>query len=608
MCYAGTKKFIMLLAVVGLVACNNEDVFTGDGSGIIEGAEPSSLVLLADAPTLSSDAAGVGAGIGLTAIAKDDNNNVVPGAVVVFSTADSGEINVVNPAFTDENGRVEATLTTGGDQTNRTIRVNATSGGLRASVSVDVVGTTIAISGPTNTQFGVPTEFTVLLSDAAGNGIPRRTVEVTTEAENSLSANTLETDDFGQVRVEFTGTLAESSLTATGLGLSSSVPIAVSPDDFTINVRRLGEVDFLPIGANNVPELIVGQDYEIIAQWSRDGSAVEDGLTIDFGATRGNLSPAQDQTAGGAANTVLRSSEAGFSILTAGSQALSRPSARTNVEFVATDPTKIEVQASPANVPRNQSSEITAIVRDADNNLVKNVTVEFFLADQTTGTLSAPSAVTNSQGLARVTYAASSQPSATEGVAITGRVQGRPGVTDTTQLTVGGVAANIALGTGSEIISVDQSTYQLPFTIVVTDSGGNPVQDANVSLTLFETHYRKGTFGDSIECENEDLNQNDILDDDLFEDVNGNDRLDPGRRASVPSTVDLREDGSGQFFVTYAKTDGLFVTVEITASVRVAGTESTEKRKFLLTVAETDVDNLPGVSPFGTVLSCISPD
>ncbi|ORE88842.1 Ig domain protein group 1 domain protein [Oceanococcus atlanticus] len=602
------KAWIGIFASLFLfTACGGDDLFTGDGSGLGGGDDAlDSLTLLAAAPTLSSDASGVSSGIELTAFAKDASNNIAVGEEVFFSTSDPGAVLVVqSPVLTDETGQASAVLTTL-DETNRTIVVTARSGELSSSVSVEVVGTQIDISGPAGTQLGVATEYVVALSDAAGDGIAGRTVEITTEAGNSLSAASLETNEFGQVTVDFTGFEVNSTLTASALGLSSTFAIAVSPDDFTVGVRRLGETDFISAGSSEFPELEVGQDYELVARWIRADGPVNEG-TVGFSATRGTIqNPAEDAVSGGEASVVFNSTEAGPSIVSAFSDDLSSPNARTTVEFVATEPSSIAVQAAPTNVQRNQSSEIVAIVRDADNNLVKNVTVDFKLTDQTTGTLSASSAVTNSQGLARVTYTASSQSSGTEAVVVTSQVRSTPNVTDTVSLTVGGDAAGIALGTGSEILDKDESTYQLPFTIVVTDSGGNPAPDADVSITLFATRYFKGTFGSRTACTSEDVNRNDILD--VGEDFNTSGRLEPGRRASIPATVSLDEFGSGQILVTYAKTDGFFVEVEITATALVSGTETSEKRRFTLTVAEDDVDNLPGISPFGTDPDCSSPN
>src|SRR5690606_36587510 len=152
-----------------------------------------------------------------------------------------------------------------------------------------------------------------------------------------------------------------------------------------------------------------------------------------------------------------------------------------------------------------QSSEITAIVRDANNNLVKNQNVDFSLSDLTTGTLSAPTAVTNSRGLARVTYTAGSLNSSTQGVTVTATLR-RTGISDSELLTVGGRPASIVIGYGSEITSKDDSTYQLPFTAIVTDSAGNPAIDSVFRLSVHATGYREGTFAAvSAECPNEDV-------------------------------------------------------------------------------------------------------
>lgn len=618
------KAWIGIVASLFLfTACGDDDVFTGNGGGVGGGDTPlSSLVLLAGAPTLSSDASGVAAGITLTAITKDANNNVVPGVAVVFATSDSAEINVVNPAVTDLNGRVQAVVTTGGDPANRTINVTAKAGNLESSVAIDVIGTSIDISGPASTQFDVPTEYTVQVIDAAGNGIPDRTVEVTTEGGNTLAAETLVTNDFGQVAVRFTGVLPESSLTAMALGLTDTQNITVSQDEFTLKVSELGSDDALVSSADtdqSVPELLIGQKYEMQVQWLRQGSPVDElqqeDIQIDFGATRGMVDEAQVEIVNGLADITFQSAQAGKSILTASSQFSSQPSARVTVEFVAITPSTIVVQANPSNVPRNQTTEITAVVRDAANNLVKNVTVEFSLDDPSTGTLSSPTAVTNSQGVAQITYTASSQSSPTEGVAITGKVQGNVGINDEARVTVGGIAANISLGTGSQILIKDESTYQLPFTVSVTDSASNPVPDADVRLTLSAKRYFEGVFGAITPpggCPNEDINDNDILDPgentSVAIDDEAEETLQPGRVATVPATVTLDEDGTGQFLVSYAKSFGEFVEVEITATVKVSGTETTAKSLFLLKVAEGDVDNLPGISPYGVDGDCATFD
>ncbi len=556
---------------------------------------PARLTLLASSPQLNSDALAPEDGVTLTAIVRDANNNVMPGVTVVFSTQDEALIgppvggSQITP--TDPNGRTAATLTTGGEQQNRPVRVKATAGSLSSEITVQVVGTNLSISGPSNTQFDAPTEYTILLVDAAGKGISGQPVTLATEPENTVSASRVDTDSAGQVRANLTVAREESSLTASALGLSARQVITASPDRFSI----------ISPAANT--ETQIGTLRDVTVRWTQDGVAVPNGTQINFAATRGTFPGGSSATtANGEATVRIRSNEAGLSTVTASSPALSRPSANLSLEFVAVTPARIDIQANPSTVPldQQQASEISAVVRDANNNLVKNVTVEFSLVDQTGGTLSSPTAVTNSQGLARISYSSSSQTSATEGVRVTARVR-NTNIADVALLTVGGRALGITLGTGSEVIVKDESTYQMTYTVVVADAAGNPVPNADFRLTLSPVAYYEGYFPDlggiTARCVNEDLNRNGILD--PGEDTNGNNRLDPGPVAALPPTVALDSDGAGQFLVTYAKDYGFFVEVEITGTARVAGSETTVKRRFVLPVAEDDVDNLPGVSPFG---------
>lgn len=626
------------LTALVLSACGGGAEFGGTTGGTLGGTTggdpgdpvPAKLILLSSSPQLTSDASSVDAGVTLTAIVRDANNNVVPGVTVVFSTQDSAEINVVNPAITDQNGRVSAVLTTGGDPTNRPIRVRAATQTLSEQVTVQIVGTQLDISGPDTTQFNTPTEYTVLLTDGANRGVAGQTIALQTEPENTLSASSLVTNVSGQVTVNFSAQRANSTLTASALGLNAVQPITASPDQFVFIASstapcppQTGTAPTLPAEAN------IGVDREVTICWVQNDQPVNN-RNVNFAATRGSFPEgATRTTAGGRATVKVRSPEAGLSTITASSQDLTRPSASSTVEFVATTPARIDVQASPSTVPPNQTSEITAVVRDANNNLVKNVTVEFALSDLTTGTLSAPTAVTNSQGLARVNYSSTSQTSATEGVTVTARVR-NTNIADRALLTVGGRAVSIFLGTGSEILIKDESTYQMTYTVVVSDSAGNPVPDAQFRLTLAPTRYFEGFFDDlrpQNGCPNEDVNLNDILDETYIdgggsgglpgcndpsrlstEDRNCSGRLEPGRVAVLPATITLDSDGAGQFLVTYPKDVGSFVEVEITGTATVAGSETTVKRRFLLPIAEDDVDNLPGVSPYGVDGNCATAD
>lgn len=583
---------------LSLAACGSGGGFNSDdddGGGGVTGPVPATLTLLASAPQLSSSADSASEGVVLTAIIRDAGNTLIPNSQVSFSTSDSGAL---EPTTFDANGRAQTTLTTGGDAQNRSVRVQATAGSLTQSAVIAVVGTTLNVTGPEATQINVPTEFTVTLTDSAGGGIANQAVSLQTNAGNTLSANSLPTDSTGTVSFTLTATEATSFVRASALGLTSEKAVRVSTDEFSFITPTSSGTDPVPVN--------IGQTQTVRVQWRRNNAPVPDGTQITFSATRGVFDNGETSITvpvsggSGQASAQISSAVAGPSTVVASSGAFStETSARIALVFVATTPNKIDVQAQPRVIATNESSQITAIVRDKNNNLVRGKTVEFSLVDPTNGSLSAPTAVTNDQGLARIAYSATSQSSASNGVQVTGRVRNFPSIEDTALITVGGSAVNIVIGTGAEIIDLDESAYQMPFTVEVTDSAGNPVSDADFTLSVQPLAYRKGTFDNfTATCPNEDVDLDDIYT--VEKDTNNNGVLDPGRVASIPRTVTLNPaTGTGQARLTYPKDHGWFVFVRIIGVVSASGTETTETRDVLLTVAEDDVDNLPGISPYG---------
>src|SRR5581483_325694 len=312
---------------------------------------------------------------------------------------------------------------------------------------------------------------------------------------------------------------------------------------------------------------------------------------------------------------------AGESLLTA-TEATSGASTTETVVFVSTSPSAIDLQASPATIPVSGSSTLTAIVRDANNNLVADQVVDFTLTDSTGGNLSSASGITNSQGAVTVTYNASTTPSATNGVLVTATVDGTA-ISDSATLTVGGQAVFIALGTGNKISAPTTTTYAMPFSAVVTDAAGNPAPAGTVfRLAVISVAYQKGAFitcgppwvptytipAPSLRssfgqgCPSEDVNTNGILD--PGEDANSNNTLEPGNVVTVPSTVNL-VDGVATFNLTYPSDRAYWVEVTLKATASVAGSESVETTTFVLPGLADDYSKCevapPGqISPYGT--------
>lgn len=615
----------MLFAVVaalGLSACGGGSLGDGDDAGP---GGPAKISLVASSLQLPSDANSTAAGITLTAIVKDADNVVVPDVTVTFSTPDSASLTVPSPAQTNSNGVIEANLSTGDDPSNRSItvtaRVTTATGTISDSVVIQVSGTSLVISGPDATQINEPTPYTAVLTNAAGAGIPNTLISIDTTNGNDVTPTGPQgfvTNSAGLVSFDLTATQANSNIVASALGLTTTKAVRVSTDEFNFT----SPVSTTP--PQDAPEVNIRTLRTVTVRWLRSGAAVPNGTTVNFTSTRGLLSPASTTNPavgcvapftgsisatiqGGVATVKLCSNESGPSLLSAnGTLDPVSVSTTSRVEFVAVTPDQIDVQASPANIAASQTSEISAVVRDPNNNLVKNVTVDFSLSDNTAGSISAGSAVTNSQGVAKITYTASTQNSASKGVIVTGRVRGTA-IADTADITVGGRAVDITIGIGSEITEPTSSSYALPFTVIVTDSSGNPVPSAQFTLSYVPLAFVKGPRPvpgeEPFLCPNEDLPPyNDVLD--FGEDTNEDGDLQPGRIAALPSTVDLGPDGAGEFLLTYPQDRGDYVKVRVTGTATVAGTSSSESRELLLPIAEGDDEHLPVFSPYGEVLDC----
>ena len=267
------------------------------------------------------------------------------------------------------------------------------------------------------------------------------------------------------------------------------------------------------------------------------------------------------------------------------------------------------MQASPFTIAPNNQATITATVRDADNNRVKNARVAFSLDDITGGTLSVGSAETDSQGRAQTFYTASDVLSGAQGITVSGFIEADPGITDDVTLTVVRRELFVAIGTGNDIAeSADTTAYEIPYLVIVTDSEGNGVPDANVQLDVRSVQYSKGYWTQPgpnepwfpfirATCDDEDQNGNGLLDSDEI-DENGNGTIEAGNVVQIVNG-DQNTDSEGRFVATlrYAKVYGAWTTVKLRAQVSVGGSETTEDLTFVLEVTAEDVE--PDVGPPG---------
>jgi hypothetical protein len=574
----------------------------------------------------------------ITAFVRDANNTFIAGVPVVFSATSGGL--AVTTATSNATGQATATLDTAGDPTDRTITITATAGTQNATVTVGVVGTAVALSGPTSLIQGAMGTYTLSLTDSAGAPIPDQTVAITSSAGNTLSAASLTTDASGHATVILTGSKAGTdTLTATVLGQSATASVSVSNQNFAFTVPA----------ANALIALTAARTVTLV--WST-GGVPQAGKVVTFSTTRGTFNGSATATTAtattsgtGSASVTIAATTAGPAIITASAAGVS---AQLPVTFVATDPIAIDLQASPATVPTQGQSTITAIVRDTANNLVEGQTVSFQLTDVTGGSLSVGSAITDVQGKAQTVYTASSTSSATNGVKITASIPAVPAVPVTTvTMTVGGQTVYLSLGTGNTITPDPTNTqFIMPFIVQAQDAAGNAVNGVTITLAIHSVLYAKGAwvvFNSSwvqtgvpggapyttlppavTVCANEDVAGTGIYE--VSEDLNNNGKLDPGNIAAVsPGSVVTAAttittggttttiNGSAKLTVTYPQDHAEWVQVLLTATATVSGTETTTTSKFWLPILASELlattITPPGnPSPYGIATSCADPN
>jgi hypothetical protein len=699
--------------------------------------------LVASTPQLASNASTASAGLTLTVLVKDQNNNVVPNIPVQFSSArdsssacgSGGTVQVVN-GTTDSSGIATATLYTGGDPTNQTIDVTATAGGVAATPNPLVIqetGTHFTINGVDAVGVNSTENYTITLLDAGGNPIRDQTLSVTSSLGNSIASSSLTTDASGQVVIGYTGTnTGRDTLTVRSAGCATYVSnaamsILVASQSLSIVApNALSQVPFGASGTLSAGAAIAagGSGYAVgdvmtvqggtaginaqitVTQVSASGavtgiqvtnagnySALPSspasvtggngsgarftilqnvtvrltggavaGQTISFNATRGQFAGGSTATtdAGGVANVALfqpsSAGNAGGGVITATCTTCSpQISTSVSIQFNATTPSKVTLQAQPSTVPVGGTSTISATALDANNNPVANQPVQFTLTDDSGGSLQQSSAITDSRGQAQVTYKAGNRTGSANGVSIRGAIAGS--VSGTVSLTVGGFQLRIVVGTGNTITALNSTQYQLPYSVLVTDPAGNPPPvGSTVNLVTNAIAYQKGfeqfngtvwapvygvTCADvtdssgkvirsadpgcaptaspssalpstsSFGCFNEDVNLNGLLD--TNEDYNTSGKLDPGNVSSVPSSAALDSNGTGQFSITYPKDRAYWVQIFLTATVQVNGDQGQTTANFVLPGLASDFNSVsvapPGViSPYGTAITCQDPN
>lgn len=638
---------LFVAAMITLTGCNSSSTggFTGDpdqeepGNGDdgdpVTGADIGRVVVTG-ANTLPT---GADTRLQLEVLVLDDANRVKEGVEVIPSSDDDDlffEAAGGGGWLTNESGRLPIYVTTPSNPENRSASVTMRADGETSPpFPVQVTGTAWspldASSSATINEF---TPLELALRDSTGSALRQHAVS----AEGSGDAVTVDptegaTDASGRFSVDYLASdFGDFQVLVSGAG-------AQYQHNFTVDQFAIRFTD--PEEGGELWSL--GTDIDVTVQLM-EGDSPMAGEAIRFNASRGTLDGSGPQVTvstdgDGEATVTLRSEDVGPTRITAKADRDDiGVETSTTAQFVTDAAEFIDLQAVPAIVrPRDTEDEgdagdesvsrIVAKVTDDAGQPVQGVEVGFSLNDASGGNLRSNTATTDLFGRAVVEYVAGRSGSSDQGITVTGFLTEDPDLENQVQLTASAQALYITLGTGNEILDINETTYAKPYTAVITDASGQPVANTEVSLSAWSTAYRRGFLvwsddaqrwvihGSRVQCASEDQTRGGNIN--LENDVSETGTLLPGNVAALAPaggteagttfSITTDENGFADFELRYPKDHAQWVRVELRATVgdEVAGTEGERLRGFWLPVADDDVNELdtlpPGYnSPFGT--------
>ena len=565
---------------------NNNGGDNGSGTPTTPGVTVGSIQLITSTPSIGSSGQDKAQ---ITALVRDQNGILTPGLDVAFNASNNGSLTVTTQTTTDA-GQASAELSTQGDARNRTISVTASTGGVSNSVNIAVTGTSISLTGPSAISNGANASYEARLLDSSGQGIGNTTVSVSSQ-KNTVSSPTLTTDASGRVQFQLTASSGGSDTVVVSAyegesRVSAQIDINVSADSFSFGSLADNEVE-------------IDTPQALSVTWTQNGAPVV-GQTVRFSSTRGTLSNSSVTTnAQGTAQVSISSSDVGIAEVTASADAAggSQIQANTTIEFVSSAPHEVNIRASKTQVSTNDEASIITTVRDVNGNLVKNATVEFTLVDPTGGTLSPGTVNTDSQGRAISTYRSTSSISDKDGVQVTARITRQDSSTDeaSISLTVAGRALTLILGTGNTIAAPNETVYDMPWSVLVTDANGNASTNQPVQLSVLPLEFYKGTYSYNGDLWVTNVSQS--CQTNHADPVNGTEIANP---ASAPTSVSTDASGSVEFDIRYPKGECSWVRVRLTATSNVEGFTSSNSREFILPCLSADLTNEDVRPPGGT--------
>ncbi len=604
-----------------------------------------------------------GDSVDLNALVVSASGNVQGAVPVRFSLVNPSELGVFLKSpdlVTNSDGKAKVTLeitnAKGADLSNHIIQVRASIGAgsdyWEEVINLNVVGTSIEVTtANSSVKIGAKPTITAVLKNGKGQSVATQKLtfksdEIKDETTGTFLNKEIPTDSTGKIVLSSLlvdkSTDGKAKVNVSGLGTNSILEFDVSERNF--------DLSFVNAKNEAVTEIDIREGGSIALVFRDDstGATLPDSIPVVVTTTLGKIVPP----------TVLTKVDGSPNLRKATIRLTSDFPGTATVSAIVDDPTtkkqivatgtvslvskiadKLAIQAVTPILAPNGQTNIIAKVRDSNDNPVKGVVVNFELENPLGGTLNTPNVTTNDKGEATVTFTAGSNDTGTEKVQVVAIVPeqytGFNGSrTQTLNLTVGGEAVFISIGTGNIIQELTSTTYAIPHQITVTDATGAPIANKEIKLSVWPVNYYKGFYVFSeerklwiaqytAECSNEDANQNGVLDPwennktgnalshldypagiEVDVEDNGDGKLWPGNPVTLStSTLTTGADGIAYFNVLYGQNYANWLRVKLTAKAQVSGTESKADRLFSLPASSEDLSNDKASPPGGTVSS-----
>lgn len=480
-------------------------------------AVASDMVLVISSATIANNGS---QSVTATATALDAKRNVLPGVGVALSVDNNATI-APDATTTDVNGVVKGVVAIGGDRSNRTIRVTATSGTIVRTVLLQVTDAastvpvaadlSLTLSAPTLVNAGttaiVATATAVDSNRNAVSGIP---VTIMVDSSALAVVNAATTDATGTVKANVT----------IGADRSNRV-VTVTATSGTLNRKATFRVIGADLGASFTPLVDVSStnnqiefklvDTNALAMVDQEIKVSAPGLPTATGKTYLNGKFVYTYTAPAVTGTLtITASAAGDS------ETLNitvQPAGGGTVPQAPEVPQSASIAPSPSVVSVNtvgsqlNQAELRALFLGANNKPVPRVRARFDLAgnanssDATVTWLGGAYAYSDASGVARATLIPGQRSSPTDGITVRvcyDTIDFPPTSCPKSAIatmTIASEALSVSIRTNELLKSgAADLTYIKEYVVLVVDAAGQAKSDVLITPSVDLTGYYKGYY------------------------------------------------------------------------------------------------------------------